>query len=97
MPELEIRDDPSLSPEEKEVMVRFSRADDHLTIHAEQGTVIKWLLGHPDFTPTNRRVRNGTLHAISGTLPVGALKLSGKPRQSNQTSHILGELPEEEP
>lgn len=89
----EVRDDPELLPEEKEVIIRWSRADDRVSIHAEQSTVVRWLVDHPEFSEESRREENGAVYAVSGTLPVGALKLSGNPRQSNDTASVLGVLP----
>lgn len=96
MPEVEIADDPDLLPEEKEIMVRWARCDDRLTVHAEQSTAVKWLLEHPEFQQDRRRVKNGVVHAVSGTLPVGVLNLSGTSRQSSYTSDVLGVLPDDE-
>ena len=92
-----VADDPKLQPEEKEVILRWSRADDRVSIHAEQSTVVKWLLRHPEFSEEWRREKDGVLHAISGTLPVGAMKLSGNPRKSNNTASVLGKFPEDRP
>lgn len=90
--EIEVREDPALQPEEKETIIRWANDEDRATIHSEQATVVKWLYSHPEYREENRRVSSGELHATTGTLPVGALKLSGYPRQSNYTSGVLGTL-----
>lgn len=88
-----VRDDPDLTSAEKETLIHWSRDDERLRIHSEQAVVVKWLVRHPQFRERDRRVKDGVLHAVTGTLPVGALKLSGSPRKSNQPGRVLGKLP----
>ena len=88
----DVKEDPDLSPEEKEVIIRFSRAEKRMTVHAEQHSVVRWLHEHPEYQVEETRSKNGTLHATTGTLPVGCLKLSGSSRKSNATSRVLGSL-----
>jgi len=91
----EYRDDPDLTPEEKEITITFGAHTDRLHIHAEKATVVKWLDNHPRFNERNRREKNGVLHALTGTLPLGALKLSGD-RKSTTMSSVLGGYPSED-
>lgn len=90
---MKVSDDPALTPEEKETLISFSRADDRATIHSEQAVVVKWLLRHPEYEEDNRRERDGTIHATTGTLPVGCLKLQGNSRSSHTPGRVLGKLP----
>ena len=96
MPEVEARDDPELQSEEKEVIVRWSRDEDRVTILAEQSTVVEWLHEHPEYRVKETRSKDGVLHATRGTLPVGCVKFSGESRNTDVTSRVLGRLPEED-
>lgn len=94
MTELEIKSDPALETSEKETMIRMERVDGdyQLTVHSEHAVVVKWLLQHPDYEQNSKRVSQGIQHATTGTLPVGALKLSGR-RQAQTPGSILGQIP----
>jgi hypothetical protein len=94
--DVEYADDPNLTAAEKEVSVTFSRADDRIRVHSEIATVTKWLDKHPEFAERFRRVTDGTVHAINGTLPLGCLSLKGSSRKSQQPSAVTGVLPETE-
>lgn len=92
--DVEYADDPNLTAAEKEVSLTFSRGDDRIRVHSEITTVTKWLDNHPEFNEGFRRVTDGTVHAINGTLPLGCLSLKGSSRQSQQPSAVTGVLPE---
>ena len=91
----DVAEDAALLPAEKEVIVRFAKDEDRMTVHAEQRSFMKWLIAHPDFELTGKRVSDGVVHAVTGTIPVGVLNLSGNPRKSDQPARALGKLPEE--
>lgn len=90
----DVAEDPELTPTEKETTIRFAKDEDRLTIHSEQTAVVRWLLDHPEFREQRRRVEGGTVHAVTGRLPVGCLKLSGSSRQANTPSSVTGTLPD---
>ena len=94
MSDLEFRDDPNMNTHEKEVSINVSRVGDRFNIHSEISTVTKWLFNHPEFVETHRRESQGVVYAISGTLPMGVLKLSGSSRKDHTMSAVLGQLPE---
>lgn len=91
----EYRDDPTLGPGEKEITMRFARDEDRVTITAEITSWVRWLDHHPEFNETWRRETDGVVHAVSGTLPLGVLQLSGNPRKSTEPASPLGKLPTE--
>jgi len=96
MTDLEAGEDSRLTAAEKETTIRWANDQDRLHIASEQRAVIRWLRQNPHFDRTWRRLTDGQVVAISGTLPVGAMLLKGKPRKSNQPARTLGELPEED-
>lgn len=90
---MNVRADPKLSSEERETTIRYAASDDRLSITSEITSVIGWLKEHPEFSEDWRRQSEGELHAISGTLPIGTLKLSGTSRKDQTPSATLGKLP----
>lgn len=91
---LPVREDPELTPEEKETLIGFAKSDDELRVHSEHAAIVRWLRDHPAYHEEGRRVKDGVLHATTGRLPVGAVKLSGHPRDNSRPSTVVGELPE---
>jgi hypothetical protein len=92
MNKLDVREDPKLTPAEKETTIRSANDQDRLYITSEQSSVVRWLRDHPQFTEEGRRVVEGSLVAIDGTLPVGCLLLKGRARKDSTTSGFLGSL-----
>jgi hypothetical protein len=90
--EIKVRSDPGLTTEEKETLIGFSNADDRLRIHSEQASIVKWLIGHPEYQEDSRREKDGTVYATTGTLPVGVLKLKVNARQSSMPSDVIGKV-----
>jgi len=88
----DVKEDPKLNPEEKEVIIRFDKTEERMTVHAEQSAVVRWLHEHPEYQVEETRSESGTLHATTGTLPVGCLKLSGSSRKSNGVGQVTGVL-----
>ena len=91
---VDVAEDDVLRPEEKEVIIRWAKDEDRLSVHSEHASVTRWLMEHPDFEVVERREKDGALCAVRGELPVGALNLSGRPRKSNQTARVLGKFPD---
>jgi hypothetical protein len=87
---IEVRADPDLGTMEKETVIRFANDQDRLRIHSEQASVVRWLLGNPDYEEKNRREHDGTVYATTGTLSLGALKLSGDRKQTTPSSVVGG-------
>lgn len=83
-----IREDPDLTQMEKETTVTWAKDQERVHIHSEMGSIVRWLLDHPDFEEAGRRLNNGEIHAVRGTLPVGCLKLQATPRKSSRPSDV---------
>lgn len=95
MSEITVSEDTTLTPVEKETIIRWSKATNRVEIHTERATIVKWLYAHPEYSEQSRRVGNGAVRSTTGSLPKGCIKLSGTSRKSQQTNQMLGELPEE--
>lgn len=88
----DVKEDPKLKPEEKEVIIRFSKSKERMTVHGEQSSVVRWLHEHPEYQAEETGAGGGTLHATTRTLPIGCLKLSGSSRKSNGVGQVTGVL-----
>lgn len=101
--DLDIRDDPNLTPKEKETTIHFSRDSDRATIFTAEGGITRRLLGHPEFEVnhlvTERRCKvenlqqlqadDGAVVGVRGTIPVGALKVSARPRSASGHAAVV--------
>lgn len=98
------RDDPRLSPEEKETTIRFAKDEDRATVHTDEAGIGRRLLAHPHTEVeevtvlADDRVRRVTPdevndeHAPVGirvSVPVGALSVRSSPRKSTQHSAVI--------
>ena len=88
-----IGEDPTLEAHEKETVIGFSKADDRLRIDTSESAIMRWLLSHPQFALSHANLLDGKVVSLSGTLPIGCLKLSGKARSSTRHSACLGAFP----
>ena len=91
-----VGEDPTLEAHEKETVIGFSKVDDHIRIDTSESAIIRWLLSHPQFELSSANLLDGKVVSLSGTLPIGCLKLSGKARSSTKHSACLGVLPQKE-
>lgn len=85
-----IVEDNGLSPEEKEVMIRFDKDTQRVTIHSEIGSVSRALATREDFKQTGaRHNEEGETVAITGELPLGVLKIQQSERQFGSFSNVV--------
>jgi hypothetical protein len=85
----EFRDDPALSPAEKEVTIRVARDQDRLNVRSEITGVTQRLVSHPLFDLRDSRHDDGAVVMVEGTLPVGVLLLRQYARQSGTHADIV--------
>ena len=85
----DVGEDSDLSPAEKGVTIRFSRADDRVTIHSEIASITRALLSREDFEERERRTADDQTVAVTGTLPVGALKIKERARTSGSWAQVV--------
>lgn len=92
MSEVDVGEDPDLGTSEKELVVRVNKADSKATANSEIGSCTRSLLQREDFDVRDRRVVDETIVSVTGELPIGAVTLSGNPRNSDGYSPIVKEL-----
>jgi hypothetical protein len=85
----EYREDPVLSPPEKEVTIRVAKDQDRLSVRSEIRGVTRRLAAHPDFDLRDQREVDGAIVMVEGTLPVGVLLLRQSARQSGRHADIV--------
>lgn len=98
------RDDPELTPAEKETTFRFARDQDRVRFHTDEHGIGRRLAAHPHSRIETAVIRNGprrvrvgpesvdrddSVVAVAGTIPVGALVIRGSPRRSTQHAEIV--------
>lgn len=84
------REDSELSSLEKEVTFRVNKSDQVVVVHSEIGSINRALLTRDDFEQTaNRTDDDGVIVALTGTLPMGALKISQHARTGGSFNSIV--------
>jgi len=94
MPSVDVREDPNLGPDEKEVTINWTKGADTLTVFADMPAIARWLMRNDDADIVDRRTIEGDIVSVKARLPVSALKLSGHLRKSSQPSDVTGSLPD---
>lgn len=90
MPEdVPIAEDGSLAPPEKETQFRWSKTEKRVHVQTQMAGVMNRLLHHPEFEETNRRVVEGDVVALWGTLPLGVLSIGSNPRSSGSHADVV--------
>jgi len=99
-------DDPRLSPEEKETTLRFARDEDVAHFYTAEAGVGRRLIAHPEAVLDGVVVADGdarptkppaevrpTEHVVGvrGTLPVGALLVKSRLRQTDRHAEIISD------
>jgi hypothetical protein len=100
------RDDPTLSPAEKETTFRFARDEDRVTFYTTEAGVGRRLIAHPEAVLDGVVVRDGDARptlppeevtagehvvGVGGTLPIGAFSIKSEPRKSDRHAPIVSE------
>lgn len=90
MSELDIGEHPSLSTDEKQLSFVTTKADaPSVRVHSEVASVTRRILQHPEFTVENRRVVDGSVVAVTGTIPLSCLTVKASPKASDQFSRLV--------
>jgi len=88
--EREVRSDPSLGTEEKELRMVAPNDVDYCRVGTEIPTFIKWLQSIPTSTFESVRIdEHGAIVACRATIPKGVLKLQATARKSDQHSQMV--------
>ena len=87
-----VKEDPDLSSLEKEVTLRLNKDEQQLVVHSEIGSINRALLTREDFEQTRSRIDdNGMIVSLTGTLPMGVLKISKHARSSGSFNSIVSQ------
>lgn len=101
-----VREDPDLSPAEKETQFRWARDEHTAHVYTENTGLLSGLLLHPEFEVTELRVSDedrfgarvmpneydgGKVTGVKGRLDIGALKVLGTARSTKQHSKVISD------
>jgi hypothetical protein len=100
-----VREDPRLTPQEKETTFRFAKDEDRVAIYTDEAGIGRRLLAHPsariegvtvvdeDVRPTVSvgEVNGRDIVAVRGRLPVGALKVGLTPRETSEHAPVVSD------
>ena len=101
-----VREDPDLTPAEKEVSVLFTKESERAVVYAEVAGVTRRLLAHPLFEVDSLRVAGdghhgacvapdefggGEVTGVRGTVPIGTLKVRAASRKSSQWADVVAD------
>lgn len=98
-----VREDPGLTPQEKETTIRFAKDEEHADVYTAEAGLTRRLLAHPSAVVEYLTVldegatRNVDPSEVSGreivgvraSVPVGALKVQLTPRSSTQHAEVV--------
>ena len=100
------RDDPELTPEEKETTLRFARDEDVATFYTAEAGVGRRLIAHPESVLDGVVIKDGrgrptkapeevergeAVVGVRGTIPVGALQIKSTSRKSDSHASIVSD------
>jgi len=88
-----VTEDSELTPEEKEVAVRFSKDNgESVVIHSEIASVTRALRKRDDYDERRaRRNDDGEIVSTTGTLPLGVLKIQQNARKHGSFSRVVSD------
>ena len=100
-----VREDPELTPQEKETTLRFTKDEDTVHVYTEEAGIGRRLLAHPsariegvtvvdnDVRPTVSvdEVNGRDIVAVRGSLPVGGLKVRRTSRETDEHAPVVSE------
>ena len=84
-----VREDPSLSPMEKETTIRFAKDQDRATLHTDHGALIRRAIRHPRVRIETHNVREGSIASVRCTLPVGLVSIGRNPRNGQGQASVI--------
>lgn len=82
-------EDSDLIPEEKQVSFVTTKVSDRFRVHSEVSTVTRHLLAHSEFVEENRRVNDGEVVAVTGTIPVRFVSIGTGGRGNDNWSGLV--------
>ncbi|MFD1687596.1 hypothetical protein [Halobellus litoreus] len=100
-----VREDPSLTPQEKETTIRFAKDEEHATVYTAEAGLARRLLAHPDAdvrdvnvleddgtrTVAPGEVLGRDIVGLRANVPVGALKVRVSARSTTGHAEVVSE------
>jgi hypothetical protein len=101
-----IREDPDLTPAEKETSFGFAKCDDYVRVYTEEAGLTRRLLKHPKFAAIEIRVNTddawglrvspdewsgGIVTGVKGFIPIGTLKVSARSRDKSGHATVVSQ------
>jgi hypothetical protein len=98
------RDDPDLTPAEKETTLRFARDEGVASFYTEEAGIGRRLIAHPESVLDGVVIRDGSARptkapatvepgdevvGVRGTIPVGALAVKSSSRKSGEHAQVV--------
>lgn len=98
------REDPDLTPVEKETNLGFAKCDDYARVYTEEAGIGRRLLKHPEFATVELRINTddalgvrlspdefseGVVTGVKGFIPIGALKVSARSRSTSEHASVV--------
>jgi hypothetical protein len=84
-----VREDSSLTPQEKETTITLPTDLDEGTFSSEVATTIKWFLSVEETEITDYRVEDGYIVHVRGRVPKSVIKLQSNSRKSSRESQMV--------
>lgn len=85
----EVREDPGLSPCEKELRLVGSKTEDRLTISSEVAPGIRYIIAHSQIEVDWIRIIDGNIVAAGATIPRSLVSVKSEPRKSNNWNRVF--------
>lgn len=98
-----VREDPALTPQEKETTIRFAKDEDEATIYTREAGLIRRLVAHPESdvsffnvlvdgdarTTTESEWNGAAITGVEVRVPVGALQVKSSSRETTDHAPIV--------
>lgn len=99
-----VREDPELTPDEKETSITFTKSDERACVYTEEAGLMRRLLHHPAFDAAELHVTTddvwgkhvelhafsgGTITGVRGYIPIGTLKVRSRSRSTSGHASVV--------
>lgn len=86
-----VGEDSELRPCEKQFSITGVKVDDRVRVHSEIASVSRRLLNHPHSVVERTREEDGTIVAVTATIPVSCVVIAAEGRQSEDWRKVVSE------
>jgi hypothetical protein len=84
----DVKSDPDLDMREKETAITWTNDSETATVYTDQRAMVRGLLEHDHAEILHERVKDGHVVGVKAKVPVGCIKVKGKPRKDNSNSRV---------